>query len=161
MVTHSDWSKRVLFTGTEEQMVSKKHSNCLYHSQFLTASHKIGQDISIISLIGSYSKLKKKWGVRKCSQEWKRDRRLPEAMEIQPLSISQTLCHFHIFKWLRLFLDFSTLIGTQNNTYIAFCFLHLQLAKFPQLPYVSATFPSTHHFTCAWINSVTLTMEEI
>jgi len=85
------------------------------------------------------------------------DRGLPEPMGIQPLFTSQTLWHFHISKWLKLFLYFSTPTGTQNNTYIAFCLQQLQLAKFPQLPYISDnTFPSNHHFTCTWTNSVTL-----
>jgi hypothetical protein len=100
-------------------------------------------------------------GVRICNKSGRGDRGLPKPMGIQPLSTSQTLCYFHVSKWLRLFLDFSTPTGTQNNNYIAFCLLQLQLAQFPLLPYISDTFPSTHHFTCTWTNSVTLTMQEV
>jgi hypothetical protein len=101
--------------------------------------------VALFNIYLIYQKIKGSKNAIQCGIE---DSNLPEPMGIQPLFMSQTLCHFYISKWLRLFLYFSNPTGIHNNMYIAFCLQQLQLAKFPQLPYISDTFPSTYHFTC-------------
>jgi len=51
----SRWHTVTEAKAYRSQMASTKQGKCLYHSQFLTASHKIWQDISIISLMWPYS----------------------------------------------------------------------------------------------------------
>jgi hypothetical protein len=137
---------------TEQVLVSFPVSHCISQdmTRYFLLSHSRGP-ITFWKIKGSENAIKSGRG----------DTGLPEPMGIQPLSTSQTLCHFHMSKWLRLFLYFSTPTSTQNNTYIVFCLQQLQLAQFPQLPYTSDTFLSTQLFTCTWTYSVTLTMEEV